>query len=37
MLGIVNNKIKYTSFSNCVKQLKPMPSDLLDMIQVLAK
>jgi len=37
MLGIVNNEIHYTSFSNCVKQLKPIPSDLLDMIQVLAK
>ena len=37
MIGIVNNEIHYTSFSNCVKQLKPMPLDLLDMIQVLSK
>ncbi len=37
MVGIVNNEIVFTPFANCVKQLKSIPSDLLNMIKVLAK
>ena len=37
MVGIINDKIEYTPFQNCIKSHKPMSQDLLNMINVLAK
>ncbi len=37
MIGIVNGEIVFTPFASCVKLQKPIPGDLVDMIQVLAK
>lgn len=37
MVGIINDKIEFTPFANCVKLHKPMSEDLLKMIKVLAK
>ena len=37
MVGIINDKIEFTPFHNCIKSHKPMSQDLLTMINVLAK
>ena len=37
MAGIVDNNLHFTPFKQCVKQGKPIPSDLLNMITVLAQ
>ncbi len=37
MLGLVNGKIHFTPFTSCVKMHSPLPEDLLEMIEVLAK
>ncbi|MBU3675723.1 MAG: 6-phosphofructokinase [Chitinophagaceae bacterium] len=35
MAGLINGEIQYTPFQDCVKKLKPMPSDMLRMIDQL--
>jgi 6-phosphofructokinase 1 len=37
MVGIINDRIVFTPFHQCIKSHKPMPQDLLNMINVLAK
>lgn len=36
MAGMINQQVVFTPFASCVKLKKPMPSDLLTMIHVLA-
>jgi 6-phosphofructokinase 1 len=37
MVGIINDRIVFTPFHQCIKSHKPMSQDLLNMINVLAK
>ena len=37
MAGMINDEVVFTPFASCVKLQKPMSSDLLEMIRVLAK
>lgn len=37
MAGMVNGEVVFTPFAACTKLRKPMPPDLMNMIQVLAK